>query len=106
MGERHKSGRHAVPCGLGKLTHAPPLARTSLVGHALACPFSSRTAPLSLAYRLRSETGHFPRKRMSPPLLCRTPPGIDLSLPAHLNEGSEIALRVMTNDAPLRSRFQ
>src|ERR1017187_7880451 len=72
-GARHKSGRHAAPCGLGKLKHAPPMARTSLVGHALACPFSSRTAPLSPAYGLRSETGHLPRKRENPPLLCRTP---------------------------------
>jgi len=44
-----RSGRRAVPCGLGKLKHAPPMARTSLVGHALACHFPSRTAPLGFA---------------------------------------------------------
>src|ERR1017187_919135 len=34
--------------GPGKLKHAPPMARSILVGHALACPFSSRVAPLGL----------------------------------------------------------
>src|ERR1039457_1365310 len=47
-----------------------------LMTFCLACPFSSRVAPLGLAYALRSETRLFPRKRKNPPLLSPTLAGV------------------------------